>query len=302
VADPSAQRTPDLVKRRFRVEAPNRLLVADFTYVRLASGLFVYTAFVIDAYAGRIVGWECSTSKHTRFVESAIRQAAALRAREGNPLSGNTIHHSDAGSQLSYPCSKQQSTVPVTGRATVLPPPPRSQTGSQHQGKTGVDRDTHPTSVLPEPRRNARSARDFPLHGGRNAAWNVPKKKGAHQTREGSGRGSADGAVQPVELAAIWLAHHPKEIRTHEAVAGSLADIEDAVRWVRVLVDRPADRSYVGPCTAEREDRTCAAGICVPSAAQPASGAWVAGWTTTCARFWPLRAGRRSASCTRSPS
>ncbi|MGO4650044.1 IS3 family transposase [Nocardia sp. 2YAB30] len=97
--DPTASRAPDLVDRQFRVPAPNLLLVADFTYVRLASSTFVYTAFVIDAYAGRILGWECSTSKQTAFVNSAIRQAAALREREGNPLSGNTIHHSDAGSQ-----------------------------------------------------------------------------------------------------------------------------------------------------------------------------------------------------------
>ncbi len=97
--DPAADRAPDLVDRQFRVPAPNRLLVADFTYVRLVTGIFVYTAFVVDAYAGRILGWECSTSKHTWFVESAIRQAAAVRARQGNPLLGNTIHHSDAGSQ-----------------------------------------------------------------------------------------------------------------------------------------------------------------------------------------------------------
>ena len=97
--DPSAARAPDLVDRQFTVAAPNLLLVADFTYVRLASGSFVYTAFVIDAFAGRILGWECSTSKEAAFVESAIRQAAALREREGNPLDANTIHHSDAGSQ-----------------------------------------------------------------------------------------------------------------------------------------------------------------------------------------------------------
>ncbi|WP_446226444.1 IS3 family transposase [Nocardia sp. IBHARD005] len=97
--DPAASRAPDLVDRQFRVPAPNMLLIADFTYVRLVTGVFVYTAFVIDAHAGRILGWECSTSKHTAFVESAIRQAAAVRAREGDPLSGNTIHHSDAGSQ-----------------------------------------------------------------------------------------------------------------------------------------------------------------------------------------------------------
>lgn len=97
--DPAAARAPDLVDRKFRVPAPNMLLVADFTYVRLASGSFVYTAFVIDAYAGRILGWECSAGKQTAFVESAISQAVALRSREGNPVRGNTIHHSDAGSQ-----------------------------------------------------------------------------------------------------------------------------------------------------------------------------------------------------------
>jgi putative transposase len=98
IPDPAHDRAPDLVKRLFRAPAPNRLLVADFTYVRLATGCFGYTAFVIDAYANRIVGWECSTSKETAFVESAIRQAVALRSREGHPIDG-AVHHSDAGSQ-----------------------------------------------------------------------------------------------------------------------------------------------------------------------------------------------------------
>lgn len=99
ISDPAASRAPDLVDRQFKVAAPNELVVADFTYVRMATGSFAYTAFVIDAYADRIVGWECSTSKQVAFVESAIRQAAAIRSREGTPLLGNTIHHSDAGSQ-----------------------------------------------------------------------------------------------------------------------------------------------------------------------------------------------------------
>ncbi len=98
-ADPAAARAADLVNRQFRVPAPNLLVVADFTYVPLESGRFVYTAFVIDAFAGRIVGWECSASKETAFVESALLQAAALRIREGNPMGDSTIHHSDAGSQ-----------------------------------------------------------------------------------------------------------------------------------------------------------------------------------------------------------
>jgi transposase InsO family protein len=95
VSDPSASRAPDLVIRQFAVEAPNTLLVADFTYVRTLAG-FCYTAFVIDAYAGLIAGWECSTSKHTAFVEPAIAQAAAFRARQGNPLQNKAIHHSEA--------------------------------------------------------------------------------------------------------------------------------------------------------------------------------------------------------------
>jgi len=96
-ADPTAARAPDLVGRRWRVTAPNLLEVADFTYVAMTGG-FGYTAFVIDAYAGLIAGWECSLSKTTDFVERALRHAAAYRARQGHPFD-DTIHHSDAGSQ-----------------------------------------------------------------------------------------------------------------------------------------------------------------------------------------------------------
>ncbi len=111
VCDPAAERAPDLVDRQFRVPAPNLLVVADFTYVRLVSGAFAYTAFVIDAFAGRIVGWECSTSKEDKFVRSAIGQAAGLRAREGRPWGGSTIHHSDAGSQGGFNWSLQHFAV-----------------------------------------------------------------------------------------------------------------------------------------------------------------------------------------------
>lgn len=98
IADPAAERPGDLLKRSFHAQAPNLITVADFTYVKLYHGIFVYTAFVFDTYADEIVGWECSTSKEITFVESAIRQAAALRERQGRPFA-NTIHHSDAGSQ-----------------------------------------------------------------------------------------------------------------------------------------------------------------------------------------------------------
>lgn len=98
LADPTAERAPDLVNRHFTAARPDQLWVADFTYVPMAVG-FGYTALIIDAFAGHIVGWECSLSKHTAFVESAIRQAAALRRRQRHPLTGDTIHHRDAGSQ-----------------------------------------------------------------------------------------------------------------------------------------------------------------------------------------------------------
>ena len=95
--DPAAARAPDLVGRQWRVSAPNLLEVADFTYVPMTRG-FGYTAFVVDAYAGVIPGWECSLVKDTGFVERALRHAVAFRIREGHPLD-DAIHHSDAGSQ-----------------------------------------------------------------------------------------------------------------------------------------------------------------------------------------------------------
>ena len=99
ISDPAHTRAPDLVQRNFKAERPGQLHVADFTYVPLHGGGFGYTAFCVDAFAGLIAGWECSLSKQTAFVEKAIRQAAALRSRQGHPIGGRAIHHSDAGSQ-----------------------------------------------------------------------------------------------------------------------------------------------------------------------------------------------------------
>lgn len=95
--DPAAARAPDLVGRQWRVSAPNMLVVADFTYVPMTCG-FGYTAFVVDAYAGLIPGWECSLTKDTGFVERALRYAAQFRLRQDHPFN-DAIHHSDAGSQ-----------------------------------------------------------------------------------------------------------------------------------------------------------------------------------------------------------
>ncbi len=98
VPDPTATRAKDLVKRDFNPLAPNKLWVADFTYVSTQAG-WVYVAFVIDAYARRILGWKVSTSMTTGLVLDAINQAIFTRRREGVKDFSGLIHHNDAGSQ-----------------------------------------------------------------------------------------------------------------------------------------------------------------------------------------------------------
>ena len=97
VADDAAQRPRDLVERRFSAVAPNRLWVADITYVRTWSG-FVYAAFVTDAYSRRIVGWHASRSLRSDLALHALEQAIWERNRTGDSLDG-LIHHSDRGGQ-----------------------------------------------------------------------------------------------------------------------------------------------------------------------------------------------------------
>jgi putative transposase len=98
IADPRAGRTPDLVDRQFRVAAPNQLLVADFTYIKIKSG-FVYGAFVVDAFAGTILGWDISATANAAMVHRALADAIQTRRRQGHPISPGAIHHSDAGTQ-----------------------------------------------------------------------------------------------------------------------------------------------------------------------------------------------------------
>ncbi len=98
IPDPCATRPQDLVKRNFKPLAPNKLWVADFTYVSTIAG-WVYVAFVIDAYARRILGWKVSTSMTTDLVLDAINHAIFTRRREGVKDLSGLIHHNDAGAQ-----------------------------------------------------------------------------------------------------------------------------------------------------------------------------------------------------------
>jgi putative transposase len=92
-------RAGDLLDRDFTAQAPNRVWVTDFTYVKTWAG-FVYVAFILDCFAQRIVAWHASTSKQTDLVMTPLRMALWQRDREGHPTTaGELIHHSDAGSQ-----------------------------------------------------------------------------------------------------------------------------------------------------------------------------------------------------------
>lgn len=90
--DETARPAPDLVDRDFAAEAPNRLWVADITFVPTAAG-FVYLAVVLDAFSRKIVGWTMANHLRTELVLDALDMAIGQRRPRA------VIHHSDQGSQ-----------------------------------------------------------------------------------------------------------------------------------------------------------------------------------------------------------
>jgi putative transposase len=89
---PETPPAPDLVRRDFAADAPDKLWVADITYVPTCAG-FLYLAVVLDAFSRRVVGWAMRASLHTAVVLDALEMAAAQRRPAG------VVHHSDQGSQ-----------------------------------------------------------------------------------------------------------------------------------------------------------------------------------------------------------
>jgi putative transposase len=87
------QAAPDLVERNFAAEEPDRLWVADITYVRSGEG-FVYLAFILDVCSRRVVGWSMASHLRTGIVVDALQMAIARR----KPAPG-LVHHSDRGVQ-----------------------------------------------------------------------------------------------------------------------------------------------------------------------------------------------------------
>ena len=133
IADPTAPRPADLVQRRFARPAPNRLWVADLTYVSTWSG-FAYVAFVVDAYARRILGWRVAATMATSMVLDAIEQAIFTRQREGVFDLKEVVHHTDrgspnlrrSGSPSGWPKRRSNPRSEQSDRPTIMPSRRRS--------------------------------------------------------------------------------------------------------------------------------------------------------------------------------
>ncbi len=103
--DPAAHRRPDLVNREFTASAPNRLWVADFSYLRCWEGV-VFFSFVIDVHSRKVVGWQFASHMRTTLVLDALQMALCSRHRIDEVRLVkccndhlNPVHHSDRGSQ-----------------------------------------------------------------------------------------------------------------------------------------------------------------------------------------------------------
>ncbi len=96
--DGAAGRPADLVERDFRADHPDRLWVADLTYVRTFAG-WVYVAFIVDVFSRRIVGWQLATHLRTSLALDALEMAIWFRKRDPNSNLSELIHHSDRGGQ-----------------------------------------------------------------------------------------------------------------------------------------------------------------------------------------------------------
>lgn len=97
-----APQVPDLVQRRFYAERPNRLWVADATYIPTWSG-FLYLAIVLDVFSRKIVGWAMERHLRTELMLAAIDMAITMRRPQ------EVIHHSDQGCQPRFNWSSQRS-------------------------------------------------------------------------------------------------------------------------------------------------------------------------------------------------
>ena len=193
----------DLVNRAFTADRPDRLWVADITYVRTFAG-WVYCAFVLDVFSRRVVGWQVSTSLRTDLALDALNMGLWTRKHDGHDTSA-LVHHSD---RLNLPSMSRSDTpnawrrpapsrplaaavIPTTTRwprrsthcsrpnwsatadrgrtsTTSRSQSPSTSTGSTSAGSTGRSGSSHQSSTRPpteaQPARAARSAGVRSLH------------------------------------------------------------------------------------------------------------------------------------------
>lgn len=154
--DPNAARRPDLVERDFTATGPDRLYVADFTYLRCWEGM-VFSAFVIDVYSRRVVGWQLAGHMRASLVCDALRMAVCTRHRHGVDV--QLVHHSDRGSQYlgldlaqvldDHDVLQSEARTPGTRRSITAPTPTTRRpiaTLASHLQPDGVHTATSPVS------------------------------------------------------------------------------------------------------------------------------------------------------------
>ena len=152
IVNDALQRPSDLVDRHFVASAPNRLWVADLTYVKSHSG-WVYVAFIIDVFSRFIVGWQVSNSLRSDLAIDALEMAIFAR---GDDLAG-LVHHSDRGVQGEFNrLSQHPMTTEVFGGSSTTSSRPCSATTDEITGdsaaaarsrETVLDRDCQGSSA-----------------------------------------------------------------------------------------------------------------------------------------------------------
>jgi putative transposase len=191
IADPAAERPDDLVGRRFCPPAPNRLWVADLTYVSTWSG-FAYVAFVVDAYARRILGWRVASTMATSMVLDGIEQAIWTRQQEGQFSLKDVVHHSDRGSQYT--------SIRFTERlAEAGIEPSVGAVGSSYDNALAETVNGLYKTELIKPRKPWRTIEQVELATAEWVDWFNHHRLYGHC-----------GDVPPVELETAYYAHHPR--------------------------------------------------------------------------------------------
>ena len=240
VSSELSPRPADLVEREFSAPAPNRLWVADLTYVSTWSG-FCYTGFVIDAFSRRIVGWRVSSSLRAELALDALEMA--IWSRRSADL-GGLVHHSDRGVQgpldplhraprrrgsrhLGGEPGRQLRQRPRRERQRPLQDRAHPGPGSLADGRPGrardrglgrlVERRASPLRLRRHPSGRVRGRLPFPPTGDRGRV--KPNHPGLHETQGGSLHetqgGSVHGDVRLIARVLHVLQSVDKQARGH---------------------------------------------------------------------------------------